>query len=303
MSAPLIPYLPSPQIPLSFLRYIPLLNEWIDPGNPPSIKPFGMLVALGVFIGVTTAIRRGKERGYEPNAMLEYLFWTVGTAFVVSHILDAVFYHPRMVLGDPLYLLRIWDGLSSYGGMIGMALGSLGYKWRRRAKILGFADVTCSVTPLAWVFGRAGCSVVHDHPGIHSNAWFAVQYPAYGGGIAGRLDLGLIEMVLTIPLAIAFAILWRRQPRRPDGYYMSLLGICYAPVRFLLDFLRVSPQELALSGDERYWSLTPAQWASFVLFALGVTLLMWIRRKPAPGRASVSGAVAGADEAGAGPVR
>ena len=32
--------------------------------------------------------------------------------------------------------------------------------------ILPFADLILSVFPVAWVFGRSGCSVVHDHPGM-----------------------------------------------------------------------------------------------------------------------------------------
>jgi len=51
----------------------------------------------------------------------------------------------------------------------------------------GTADLVASAFPLSWVFGRSGCSLAHDHPGMLSNAWFAVQYP--GGG---RFDLGLI---------------------------------------------------------------------------------------------------------------
>ena len=35
------------------------------------------------------------------------------------------------------------------------------------------------------MFGRMGCSIAHDHPGLESDLWFAVQYPH-----GGRFDLG-----------------------------------------------------------------------------------------------------------------
>ncbi len=35
--------------------------------------------------------------------------------------------------------------------------------------ILPFADLILSVFPVAWVFGRSGCSVVHDHPGMKAD--------------------------------------------------------------------------------------------------------------------------------------
>ena len=114
---------------------------------------------------------------------------------------------------------------------------------------------------------------MHDHPGKLSDAWYAVKWPAMGGHVVGRLDLGLIEMVLTIPLAVAFAILWRRKPFRPLGFYTGIMCTAYAPVRFLLDFLREDERDYAAGGDPRYGGLTPAQWACFGLFALGIYFL------------------------------
>jgi phosphatidylglycerol:prolipoprotein diacylglycerol transferase len=142
-------------------------------------------------------------------------------------------------------------------------------------------EVINSAFPLAWVFGRMGCSTVHDHPGMLSDAWYAVKWPmGFGHGTVGRLDLGLIEMILTIPLAIAYAALWRRKPMRPNGLYIGLMCVAYAPVRFLLDFLRVDETEIAGSGDRRYAGLTPAQWACFGLLALGLYFLrMWKRAR------------------------
>ena len=134
-----------------------------------------------------------------------------------------------------------------------------------------YADVIASSFPAAWVFGRIGCSVAHDHPGLPSDAWFAVQYP--GGG---RFDLGLYEMLLTIPLALAF--LWLRKKPRPWGFYVGAITIAYAPVRFALDFLRVA-DPIAESGglvaavDPRYAGLTPAQWACFGSAIAGRVLL------------------------------
>jgi hypothetical protein len=102
-----------------------------------------------------------------------------------------------------------------------------------------------------------------------------VQYPHLPPGL-GRFDLGLIECVLTIPLAIAFHFLWRQRPRF-WGFYAGWMSVVYAPVRFGLDFLRVGPGD-RLPADERYLGLTPAQWAAFGLFAFGIYLLRYGKR-------------------------
>ena len=305
MSEPLIPFVKLPEIPLSFLAHIPLVGDWIDAADPPSIKPFGTLVALGVYLGTTQAMRRARERGYDLRLMSDYVFWTVATGFVISHVLDAIFYHPAAVVRNPLYLLKIWDGLSSYGGFIGAVVGSLAWKFYRREKVLGYIDITVSGMPLAWVFGRMGCSVVHDHPGLLSNHWLAVRFPPrsmmssvewlyWGPPYIGRFDLGFLEMVLTIPLAVAVAWLWRRKIQRPDGYYIAVVCMAYPPVRFLLDFLRVGPESAITGADPRYGGLTPAQWASILLFATAVLVFRHMRNKE---RALAAAAAGGAGSA------
>ncbi len=277
VAGPLIPYIEAPELPLSFLEYVPILGSYIDPADPPSIKPFGTLVALGVYIGSLITMARIRERKLDGKQVGDFIFWVVASGFVISHIFDAITYHPDTVMKDPLYLLRIWDGLSSFGGFMGAVAGAVAWKLHRKKRILEYIDVTVSAFPTAWVFGRAGCAVVHDHPGALSNAWFAVKFPAHTlqQGFDGRFDLGLIEMVLTIPLALACHLLWRRQPLRANGFYVGVTLVAYAPVRFVLDFLRVEPNDLIFRGavDPRYGGLTPAQWACFLALGVGVYFL------------------------------
>ena len=278
VAGPLIPYIVAPELPLTFLDYLPFIGDYIDPKHPPSIKPFGTLVALGVYVGSMVSMARARERKLDTQLMSDFIFWVVAAGFVISHMLDAVFYHPQRVMEDPLYLIRIWDGLSSYGGFIGAVIGALAWRFYRKQPILEYIDITVSAFPIAWVFGRTGCSVVHDHPGMSSNAWYAVKYPPrfLEAGFDGRLDLGLIEMVLTIPLAAACIWLWRRKPQRPIGFYIGVTLTAYAPVRFGLDYLRVKPDDAIFhSGttDPRYMSLTPAQWACFLALGVGLYFL------------------------------
>ncbi|MFO0755453.1 MAG: prolipoprotein diacylglyceryl transferase [Byssovorax sp.] len=291
---PLIPYIQIPELPLSFLKYVPLIKDKIDAAHPPTIKPFGTLVAIGVYVGSVLAMRHAKERGHDEKRVSEFIFWVVAGGFIGGHVFDAIFYHPDRLARDPLYLFALWEGLSSYGGFLGTTLGILAWKAYRKLSVMEYTDVVGSAFPLAWVFGRAGCATVHDHPGRLSDVWFAVRWPM-GHGVVGRLDLGLIEMVLTIPLAIAFAILWKRRPLRPAGFYTGIMCVAYAPVRFVLDFLREEEHDL-LGGDPRYGGLTPAQWACFGLLAMGIYFLRVAKRGEATLGAPAEGPAEGAAE-------
>ena len=273
--------------------------------GPLALHPFGILVAAGVLVGVALATRRAKHVGVDATMLQSFVTWMLVAGFVGGHVLDAVFYHPAEVVARPWSLLFLWEGLSSFGGFIGAFVGVLLWKFyelkpvfrvgsaltlslpTRRAtpvSILPFCDLILAVFPVAWAFGRTGCSVVHDHPGARApmKSILAVAYgegpsAVYGflelrHGAAPRYDLGFLELLFTLVLAAAFALTWRR--RLPVGTYVVATALAYAPVRFGLDFLRV---EDGAGGDPRYGSLTPAQWACLALFAIGVGLWRHLR--------------------------
>ena len=272
-----------------------------------TLHPFGLLVATGVIIGTALATRRARRRGFDLDKLNSFITWMLVAGFMGGHMLDEIFYHPAEILKRPWSLLFLWEGLSSFGGFTGAVIGALLWKyleWKpatktTRAKlvvrpvaqpILPFADLIISVFPVAWIFGRSGCSVVHDHPGARASAdaLLAVAYgrgpsDKYGPielihGNAPQYDLGLLELMFTIVLAGLVALTWRK--KLPLGTYCVVISLAYAPVRFAMDFLRITGGE---SADPRYGGLTPAQWECTALFAFGFGMLYYMRTLKARG--------------------
>ena len=258
--------------------------------GPITLQPFGILVGAGIILGVTLITRRAKTLGLDPDVIQSLMWWMLIGGFVVGHVFDALAYHPDEVARRPWALLNIWEGLSSFGGFLGAVVGA--FAWKRQqakkgkpiASLLPYGDAIQSVFPIAWVFGRAGCAVVHDHPGALAprDALLAVAYgpgtaEGYGlfdlqHGVVPRYDLGLLEMFFAIVLSIAFVATWNR--RLVVGSYLVAGCLAYAPVRFALDFLRATDLE---GADPRYGYLTPAQWMCIGLFVVGLVLWRHIR--------------------------
>lgn len=292
--------------------------------GPLPLHPFGLLVATGVLIGSALATRRARQRGLDLDRLNSFITWMLVAGFMGGHMLDQIFYHPEEIATfeggqfrfvRPWSLLMLWEGLSSFGGFIGGLIGIL--LWRRyelkprlnvgpialswftrRAEpqpILPFIDLILSVFPVAWIFGRGGCSVVHDHPGAIAphDALLAVGYPfpspnkhpeavegfiTFIHGDHPRYDLGLLEWMFTVVLALAFALTWRR--KLPTGTYAVICALAYAPVRFAMDYLRIVDMH---NADPRYGGLTPAQWSCIALFLFGLVLLARVRSMHAKG--------------------
>lgn len=87
-------------------------------------------------------------------------------------------------------------GLASLGGLAGGLIGALLYFAARRmsaATALDYLDALAAVFPLGWLFGRLGCSIAHDHPGLASSGLFAVAYPDLP-----RFDLAYLEVFFLV---------------------------------------------------------------------------------------------------------
>lgn len=260
---------------------LPYFEQPVLTLGPLHIYAFGVLVAIGVLVGLHLAKRGAPSFGVDVGRLNEFVMWILVPGFLSAHLLDALWYHPREVAADPGSLLAL-GGLSSFGGFLGALLGALAWRARRRERLLPYVDLTLSVFPIAWSFGRAGCTLAHDHPGIHTSAGNVLAF-AYPDG--PRWDLGLLEMLFSIALSIVVVRAWRSP--RPLGFYVALTASAYAPVRFALDFLRA---EAAEGGDARYGGLTPGQWASLALFATGLWFAWQVREEE--GRSRRAGASA-----------
>lgn len=197
--------------------------------------------------------------------------------FVGAHLVDRLIYFPTETLKDPLTLLWFWQGISSFGGLLGGTVAAALFIRRERLAAIRwrYLDAIAYAFVFGWIFGRLGCFTAFDHPGAPTHFFLG---ETYRDGVV-RHNLGLYEALYFVVLAMLFARLGRR--RRAPGFYLGLLCVAYPPVRFGLDFLRII--------DVRYLGLTPAQWGSLGFVVLGLVLLARTRRFAA---AEVTGSVA-----------
>jgi phosphatidylglycerol:prolipoprotein diacylglycerol transferase len=240
--------------------------------GPLTVHAFGALVAIAVLVGSAMAQRRGRQTGVPSGLISDLLVWTLTGGFLVGHVLDQLLYFPHETLEDPVRLVRLWDGLSSFGGFVGGALGATAFLSQRRVAELRWKalDTIAYGFPFGWVFGRLGCFVAFDHPGVATH--FALGERYVDGVI--RHNLGLEEALCTILVAALFYFLGRSS--RPSGFFVSLLALVYGPMRFVLDTMRID--------DARYGGLTPAQFGCVGLIVVGATIRLR-RHRPRIGAA------------------
>jgi phosphatidylglycerol:prolipoprotein diacylglycerol transferase len=218
----------------------------------------------------------GREaRRYWPGSegpLRDLITWAVVSGLFGGHFLHLFAYHPELLkASDPLLVLRFWEGLSSMGGVLGALVGIFAFFRRIGQSPAPYLDALALGTAPGWAVARLGCFLVHDHPGVRTDFFLAVDFPArtYGGS---RHDLGLYDALVLAAIAVLLHVLKRYRLR--EGRLMGVLAVTYTVPRFLLDFLRASDLSFV---DRRYGGLTPAQFIVVGLFATGV----WLLTRPA----------------------
>ena len=245
--------------------------------GPLTIHAFGVAVAVALWYGLILGQRRFERAALDSRVGQRLAGWMIAGGLLGAHLFAVLLYVPDKLRDDPWLLLRVWEEISSFGGMLGGMIGALLFfalrlrdtAWHTK---LSYLDAVAFVFPAALAIGRIGCALAHDHPGVVASFPLAISLqteaahsyirgvyvsaglslPANAGGM-GFHDLGLYELlVLALLIVPAFAY-WNRRPRAA-GFYLVAFAALYFPVRFGLDMLRVA--------DARYAGLTPAQWGA-----------------------------------------
>ena len=267
---------------------IPYFQQPVIRVGPVTIHAFGVIVAAAVYAGLAVGARRFDREGLDRALGERLAWWAIAGGFLGAHLFSVLFYFPREVAENPLVLLKLWEDISSFGSILGGLLGVWLFFRLRAPTVEGatrwaYLDVAAFVFPISLMIGRIACSLAHDHPGTITTFPLAVSLRSpeaqdYIAGVyrsAGRLtelppapalaqlgfhDLGWYEFLYLAAFVVPVT-LWLARRRRAPGFFLTIFIVLYTPVRFLLDFLRVS--------DVRYAGLTPAQWVgALMLLAL-----------------------------------
>jgi phosphatidylglycerol:prolipoprotein diacylglycerol transferase len=220
----------------------------------------------------------------DPAESTRMLLWVLASGFLASHLETLAVSEPWMftrlstLWEHPGRWLNLWNGMSSFGGIVGGLLGGCIAARRRRwsrERLWVHVDALGFAFPFAWAVARFGCYLAHDHPGIRTTHWLGVQYP--GGA---RFDLGLIDCFVALAIGALF-LLFDRRPRA-TGFFVTAFLLLYGPARLFLDVLRI---------EDRWLGLTSGQYGALVATVLGGALITRLHR--AGGRRRLEDQVAG----------
>lgn len=262
---PLIPWFEAPVLE------IPLGNFTLP------LHGFGFLVAIGFIVGGRAAMGRARRLGLDPEVINRLIGWLVLGTFLGGHIGYGLMYKPDEYLANPAEFLKVWQGLSSFGGFIACVPIAIWFFRSERVPVWPFLDCLAYGMAIGWFFGRMGCFVAHDHPGTETNFYLGVYgicQPNNNKMVACH-DLGLYEALWSLSMFGVLSLMDLRKWK--PGTLVLTLGLAYGPLRFFMDYFR------PVVTDARYFGFTPGQYGSALVTVVCLAaLIVRLRSTDAP---------------------
>jgi len=253
---------------------------WAIEVGPLSVRPYGVLIAIGVLIAMTVARRRYVARGGDGELADKVAFRAVVMGFVGARLAYVL---PRLeyFLANPLQIPQVWEGgLALFGGLTLGTLTVVVLFRRWGGDLPAFLDAAAPGVPIAQALGRWGNYFNQELYGTPSSLpWRLFVDPSF------RVDrytafstfhpTFLYESLWNLGLA-TFLLWLDRRGRLPKGALALVYFIGYALARFALELLRTDTTYRLLGLSRNAWV------SLFIALGAAAGLRVWTSRKPAP---------------------
>ncbi len=235
--------------------------------GPLTIYSFGVMMAIGFYLGTTMAVREYERRGGDGDRLWSVLLWTFLAGVASARVLS-IFNDIPGFFADPLVAFS-GSGFVWYGGFLGGTVTAWFLTRRHKMAFSVVAECASLGLALGQAIGRLGCHVAGDGDwGVPTTLPWGL---AYTNAIVGWPHPEGVYVHPT-PLyefaayMLVFAVLMKVRHRNPPvGTMFGIYLVGNAFFRFVVEFWRINPKWI--------FGLTQAQLIAVGLFVAGVVLL------------------------------
>ena len=228
--------------------------------GPFTLRAFGLCMALGFLLGWQAAVWLCRRTGQNADQLTTLLTWLMVSAIFGARTAYVLEHWSAEFAGNPLAILRVdQGGLMFYGGLLAAAAVLLIYARTHRQALFEITDLVLAVVPMGHAFGRLGCFMHGCCYGKLTTSCIGVAFPKdspawweQASATPPLIAQAALKSLPVIPTQllesaanfVLFAVLFRLYPRyrKQRGFITGCYLVCYAGLRFCIEFLRGDPR-------------------------------------------------------------
>ena len=249
--------------------------------GPLAIRWYAIAYMAGL-LGGWYILRRLARHQNSPVTTIQLdslLNWVLFGVIIGGRLGYVLFYKPLAYLGDPLSIIRVWEGgMSFHGGFLGVVLAVYLFAKRHKVPLAPLSDRIALVAPLGLLFGRLANFINGELYGRITTHPIGIIFP--NGGALPRhpsqlYEAGLEGLLLGLVMMMAWRAKWHD---RYAGIFAGLFLTGYGTARFIVEYFREPDSHIGLY---EFMSLSHGQLLSLPMIVLGVVIMARIFKKQA----------------------
>lgn len=252
------------------------------------IRWYGIMYLLGFLFGRILArylsrIRYLKIRQELVDDFLIYLF--VGMLLGARLLYMLVYYEATPDTPFQWYTpFAVWEGgLAFHGAVLGMVAACVLFARVQKILFWNLTDTLALAGSQGIIWGRLGNFINSELVGRPTATMMGMQFPVrdFEGNILGFTEHRHPSQLYAAfgEGLLPFAIIWLIRPKVKSQGVLGGIWLClYAIARIIIEFFREKDQQMPYY----FGFLTMGQLLCGLMFALGVVVIVWCRRKAVP---------------------
>jgi phosphatidylglycerol---prolipoprotein diacylglyceryl transferase len=239
------------------------------------VRWYGFLIATAVILGTLISQKLAKQRGLDPDLVLDLVIWLVLGAIPGARLYYIAFSWDKYQAQPWQHIFAIWEGgIAIHGAIIGGAIAAILFAFKRRVSFWQLADLVAPSLIFGQAIGRWGNFFNSEAFGAPTNLPWKLFIPSdrRPSEFADQDYFHPTFLYESMWNLVVFAILltvFYRFPQAKRGTLAMIYLIAYSIGRFWIEGLRTD----SLMVTE---SLRIAQIISLVAIAGGTYGLWWL---------------------------
>lgn len=240
-------------------------------GMELALRWYALAYIIGIVLGWRLAVRavsrddlwKDQQPVMRATQVEDLLFWVILGVILGGRLGYVLFYgivqQPEYYLGNPLNILRLWEGgMSFHGGAIGVIIAAFFYTGRHGINRLSTGDLICLGLAPGLFLGRLANFINAELWGRPTDLPWGVAFPTQSAqycpdvaGICARHPSQLYEAALEGLLlgALLIWMVWRRGALKQKGLICGTFLTGYGVARFLVEFVRQPDAQFVSEGN------------------------------------------------------